>query len=949
MGDIIACLEDSTNHPFKLAVQRTLHPLSQRLRDDKVREHAVADLGLCWAAVGSLIIDLFVPDTPIDPAAIKNCTTERWRDEQEMVKSQLNLHRQLEELMTGNSTNDFLDFLNASLNDTSTKLTNAPNLPIRKDVSRLHMFWSEVLQFQKQIISPSKIDGLLLLLLAGDPNALPREQVTQHSMAGFCQRLDAVYAEYADLSSPLQFAILHLRMGLRLVANSSVSSSAPLDPTTRVASALVAFPSVRSSAALCANPANVGPSGLAAFRHLLLSLSAIAMEKALGVNIETRIQAVDVVYEQALRLWLIDCAKENEMNMAGQSLYRRKKLDHDAIGEAEMEEQEFLALFPSFEDALESEATHHHQKQPHSTLVQPSEMHQLLTMHNSIIGHSEGANDIVGFHDMRKGTLLSLLESHLPTLPDTLDHESLPLQLFLLQGRLSDLQSSPAIGVKPYNFYLDANIVEARKAIVVLNSLKVRLGILTEEWPDQMVLHHLKGRCDIILGLDLHSPIAKILSALEQLLLQTEDWEIYSNRQNTLRLHQQELIGLIVEWRRLELSCWQVLLESQARTFTEGVSEWWFRLYDATVRGPLDACERDGGEQSDKMAQYLNTLIPLLDDFIRTSPLGQFHARMKLLHTFDKYLHYLGQSKPPHQRIALDRVQKVLHATARYYNLYSEQLSIHLGEQRALLEKEIRGFIKLASWRDINVQALKASAQRTHHQLYKIIRKFRDVLKQPISERLRPRLADNAEAKSLQFEMAPVRLAISGSIPDGELGATSSAHLINLNKTFARFGTLIATRVRPFIHLRSAHIADNLAVDIISSAKELSTLAVPNDVPVDKRQKHQKTILVRKRKAWSDLLKELKRAGFAANVKPEVLRQQMDSRWLREQPTMLELEDPGMSTQKSENYFSRLYGSLPELRLSVSNHHSDLTTRELQRGIMLLESGFALSLDLRSR
>ncbi|KAF9464151.1 midasin nuclear AAA ATPase [Collybia nuda] len=949
MRDIVACLEESTNHPFKLAVRRTLLPLSQRLHGGKTRDRTIVDLGLCWVAVGTLIIDLFVPDTPIDPASIKNCTSERWRDERDMLESQLSLHHQLEELTTGNASNDFLEFLDANLNDVSSKLASAPKVPVRKDVARLHMFWSEVLQFQQQVLSPPKIEGLISLLLAGDPRASPREQVTQQSMAGFSQRLDVVYTEYSDLSAPLQFAILHMRTGLRLVASSNPPTPTTSEPPALVASALAAFPSVRCAAALCANVVNPGPSGLGPFRRLLVSISAIAMEKALGVNIEMRIEALDVAYEQALRLWLIDRAKEKEMDTADQSLYRRKNMDHDPIGEAEMEEQEFLALFPSFEDVLESEAVSHTQKQAHSTLVQPPDAHHLLTLHNAILGNSERTNVIVRFYDMRKDALWSLLESHLPTLPDTLDLESLPFQLSSLREKLSDLQLAPGHGSVSYNFYVDGNIVEARKAIAVLNSIKTRLEALIGEWPDQMVLHHLRDRCSIILGLGLHSPIAKILSALEQLLLQTEDWEIYSNRQNTLRPHQQELIKLIVEWRRMELSCWQVLLESQAREFKEGVSEWWFRLYDATIRGTLDACERDEERQSDNMDEYLNTLIPLLEDFIRTSPLGQFHARIKLLHTFNDYIHHLGQVKPLYKRLALERVRKVLHATIHYYNLYSEQLSDHLGEQRALLEKEIRGFIKLASWRDINVQALKASAQRTHHQLYKIIRKFRDVLKQPISERLRPQLADNTEAKSLQAEKVPITAAVFKSIPDGNPGTTQPTHLISLNKTFVRFDKFITTKIRPFIHLKDARIADDLAVEIISSAKELSTLTVPNEVPANKREKHQKTILVRKRKAWSDLLKELKRAGFASNVKPEVLQRQANPRWLLEQPMISELEDPEIPMQKSENYLSRLYGCLPELRMSLSHHHSDLTTRELQRGIMLLESGFALSLDLRSR
>ncbi|KAF8073543.1 midasin nuclear AAA ATPase [Lyophyllum atratum] len=936
-------LTQSSNEPFKRAVEQHLNPSLQRLCVESTRERSIADLGFCWIAVGSLVLDLVVPDAPVDPVAIQNCTTERWREEENSLQIQLTLHRRQEELTTGNDHNELIDHLKLSLDNVSRDLSNAPSLPLRNDISRLRMFWSEVSQFQDHVLS--KVHELLGLLESRHESAKSREEVLQQSIAGFCQRLNTVYVEYADLGTPLQLAIHYVRMGLRLVTHSAFHATP--SATSQVASALIAFPSVRSSAAVCADAGTAVPPEVTPFRRLLLTISAVAMEKSLGV-VGTDI--VEVAYGQALRLWLIDRAKEKEADMAASSLYRRKNLDHEDIGEAEMEEKEFLALFPSFEGALDPESNAPAAKPSQtSLLVPPTEVGQLASLHHAMFGTESPATDTTNFNKIRKSILTSLVSSASPSLPDTLDNESLPFQFDLLRDRLSKLERAPVIGGNTYNFYADPNVAEVKRAATVVSTLKSRLEALIQEWPDQMVLQHLKGRCDVVLGLDLHSPIAKILSALEQLLLQTEDWEIYANRQNTLKAYQQGLIGLIVEWRRLELSCWQVLLESQHKAFTEGVAEWWFRLYDATIRGPLDACEREAAEDSQDLDRYLETLIPLLDDFIRKSPLGEFEARMRLLYSFEIYVQHLCSRKLDHQRSTLDRVRRILNSTRRYYDLFSVQISNHLSEQRGVLEKEIRGFIKLASWRDINVQALKASAQRTHHQLYKIIRKFRDVLRQPISERLHPQQADAPETKHLRLETVAMDSSSSYSLPNGEFGIGSSDHLLKLPQTFTKFNSFIATRIRSFIHSKSAHIVDNLAVDIIVSAKELAALSVPTTVPAEKRGKQQKAILVRKRKAWSDLLKELKQAGFAANIKPDVLRRITDARWLREQPTMRDIDDPAMSTQKGEDYFARLCGLLPDLRSSLSTHHSDLTTRELQRGIMLLESGFNMGIDLRSR
>lgn len=54
--------------------------------------------------------------------------------------------------------------------------------------------------------------------------------------------------------------------------------------------------------------------------------------------------------------------------------------------------------------------------------------------------------------------------------------------------------------------------------------------------------------------------------------------------------------------------------------------------------------------------------------------------------------------------------------------------------ERARIDKDVQNLIKLASWKDVNVYALKQSAIRSHHQLYKSVRKLRMVLQKPASD-----------------------------------------------------------------------------------------------------------------------------------------------------------------------------------------------------------------------
>ncbi|KAG2029701.1 hypothetical protein BDR03DRAFT_1018065 [Suillus americanus] len=241
--------------------------------------------------------------------------------------------------------------------------------------------------------------------------------------------------------------------------------------------------------------------------------------------------------------------------------------------------------------------------------------------------------------------------SHFPrplsqtTLPDTFDDESLHEQLSFVHDHLLALKSQERTASQLFNFYANTNIREVKKALATVDSL-------TPDRPLRCVLGpgHKQSHCQIV-----------------EIMLQTDDWEMYAYRGNSIRAHEQELTMIVVEWRRLKLSGWKAPLQSQSDSFVKGVLEFWFRLYDLTVRGALSAAYEDEGAATGALQQYLRQLSSLLDDFMRSSAPGQFQVRLDLLQTF------------------------------------SVMLTGSLVDQRGGLEKDVQAFIKLASWKDVNV------------------------------------------------------------------------------------------------------------------------------------------------------------------------------------------------------------------------------------------------------
>ncbi len=891
-----------------------------------------------------MVLHLVIPDVPIDPAAIRNCEYHFAEAQSAFLAEQIGLHQQLDWLTAGNASSPTTRYLERQRDGFLATASSKPRI-IRENISRLHMFWSEITQFQS-MISPAKMDDLLRQLEAGDHSASAREESVQQTVHNFLQRLATAYAEFDDLGVIFQFALYHLRMGLRILRQAGAEDNASME---RFAGALTIFPSIKGASAFLDQSSPISPV-VDPCQHELICLSSLLLETGAGVVSHEHLRYVGDIYDRIARLWLIDQEKAKQDEAVSQSLYRQNHSAYDDLSDAAREEHEFRALFPSFEDVFEAAQTTGAAStsgRP-SLLVSEDQMNRLLDLHYDIVYGSTKANVEANIQHYATTRIRTISGLPLTDLSDAVDEQRM-FQLQLVHD--SSVGHRTGGRRRSVNFYLDSNVDETQKASKIVERMRTRLLQLIEEWPDQMVLHHLKERCDAFLSLGLDSPVAKVLSALEQLLLQTEDWELFANRTNNLKPERLALIELIVEWRRMELSCWDTLLESEYIKFQgNGMADWWFRLYNALIRGSLDAFKRaqNGQEAS---SDYMTTLLPLLNEFIRTSSLGQFQSRMKLLGSFERYCFAIIPTLSESDRVVIGRVQRLLKATWEIFDLYSPAIASYLRDQRAALEKEVKNFVKLASWKDINVQALKQSAQRTHHQLYKIIRKFRDTLRLPAADRILPQFARREEGADLPFDQLLVQHPpnLAHDFPTKEPAPTSS-HLANLTRTYARFSDVLQTKLRIFIASTLPQHVDDLSSEIILGMKDLSSAQPPADISSEKRTKWSKALLVRKRKAWSDLLKELKRAGFATNLKSETLQHHQDSRWIREQPALPSVDSRFHALLiKGENYFHRLEEAMKDLRTSIPTHHSDLTTRELQRGVVFLESCFGMAIESRAR
>ena len=171
------------------------------------------------------------------------------------------------------------------------------------------------------------------------------------------------------------------------------------------------------------------------FKTMLLVLTAVAFEVELGLD--PRITAIESVYERASRLWLIDQKKQEEADVASQSLYRTNSIAHSAQNESELEEVKifwryFLITNHSSDSDPDQESPSHIARR--SFPPDRSYASSLMLLHLRIMSPgSHSLNPQTHLSDLRAALLPSILDKYQKSLPETLDDDGFTHQVSSFQ------------------------------------------------------------------------------------------------------------------------------------------------------------------------------------------------------------------------------------------------------------------------------------------------------------------------------------------------------------------------------------------------------------------------------------------------------------------------------------------------------------------------------------
>ncbi|CAG8520257.1 9216_t:CDS:2, partial [Racocetra fulgida] len=571
---------------------------------------------------------------------------------------------------------------------------------------------------------------------------------------------------------------------------------------------------------------------------------------------------------------------------------------------------------------------------------------------------------------------------------------------FVGKDEIINIYSSNNTVPELYDFYKDHNIFEAKKLIPIITNLQQRVTELIVMWPEHAILHQINNICERIKGFNLNSPIAKFLTGLEILLQKTEDWETYASRDTTIKPYQKEIIGLIIQWRQLELTCWPKLLAVQEKYYELSASKWWFHLFNCIIL-PIDNLKKQSSYDRTTaiFQQHINEIVRTLDQFLQSSKYGDFKSRLELIRCFYEHLCILDHfSKVNAHNNSSDETYKSLYKQAadvlwnvyKYYSQFLYELDNALVDMRKPIEKDLGQFVKIASWKDINIYALKQSAQKTHRHLSRCIRKYRDVLDRPVTDIIascqtifpKSQLGSNS-SNSVEYctydcpeNWFPNTIPIDPPATTLELQIElckevlpAPDRFINIDKTLKKFRYYCLNDIFLYRPLSKKPILDDFATEIIARIK---TLQEQTHYIMDKDKKNYIINLkLVKKKSLVDLLKELKRIGLRKFPNTKVIKQQQDlvgytfqlpriqitkslyetveSLLHKDEPTS---KPPTMHIfipilQKADDYYYRIIAQMTHLRQISTTHSKDLSLQEVQKGLGFLEDLLCLLIEER--
>ena len=916
------------SHYLRDITRSYLHPSLSLLAADQSRQAPWKALASAWILFFTGCLKLYVPDRASDPALKPLVVRDRHRKRRSALLSKLCALQQYERLTTGQSTNLRCHFLETEL----LTLGDDPavHAVLRPEVSELAQLQGEFNNILQSICSRLPDDMVLNQTLDGGTLVGSDMALFRSNIAQAIARLQQSFRTYDDMTKTLIAMLQGLDAGLTMAQ----IATAPVDPQAATMEYICRHtpffgmrPASLDQELSVAHCQDQGGSSRQRLKQLecLSLLSDMAKDTNAFVS-SFFVRDIQYIYEE----WKQQLGEDQEKTLAKSSMYRYRG------GEADIEvaeEEDFQELFGNSEvDRNDQSPQNRSEEKPQqlslhmARLMQDLFSSQLSTRDRLLELIRRSSADLARLWQPSSSTATSPL-----TAMDSLS--GLVLQLDDTRAEVGQGSQKASL----YNWYTDANISEAQKLIGLIRRLQTRFQGLKQAWPEHATLDDVLRVSSDLLNLRHTEPLARLITKVEQLHGHIHEWQLVASREFSASILYDQMTAMIVSWRRLELTTWSRLFDMEDRKCETEVDSWWFIAYEAIIAAPLSIVEA-----GDDLKKHAENLFKTLEDFVSNSSIGHFRLRIQMLHNFRQYLGLVEKSYPDFRTMA-NTLSNFLH----FYGRYEGSIQDTLRSGRITLEKELKDVLLLASWKDTNINALRDSAKRSHHKLFKIVRKYRALLARPVQHIIEQGLPEQATTPSDFSATVAMAHDIDARAIEicHQLSPWSARPARSQNASSTTSAMVSRTRM-PLSMQEMPQALDQFTAGLFEDIESLRKATPAN--ATDENADVLKHLTSRKRKVLSDTLKSLRHMGFRSNLSMDVLESQSSLAAILTQFSPISGDISSSHTEALECYLHQLLHSMPAVREASREHSDDLTTSEVSRSVGFLESILSRAIQHRA-
>ncbi|SCU86226.1 LANO_0C07162g1_1 [Lachancea nothofagi CBS 11611] len=909
LGDIQSLVSLSEDEWFKTIHERfLLAAIASTLNST-----SLVSLGRAWILFSVGAMQLFAPNSPFDPAVHDYVLYDNF-----MVKKSLSqeLSRSWESCRNVLSGDDPMEMEVSIANASDVQAPSKPK--VYRPQETIDPLFEEWEAFMKSTVGAEPVERLLNSLDRFDSMSHNQLNLFQQNSSQFLERLISNYRVYSDLNEIFRGYVLGLKFGFDLFKQGKAeeTKSLSLSPLWTI------------DALILTNPQQINLS--------FAELQVLFKNKTVA---SLNVERASTFYLKLFSFHGKDLRLLDTFESALQTLYYRwsmrrlhdEKEANSQVGvykfdDSEIDvESDFRKLFPDFEDVLFIDGEKPQQSSNENGL---DEIYLDIAKAYLNIFNDNAHRDLPDV--VREGSKIAdaLEELGVEYKNCAPNSRNLTSVLNLLAQEIKSFQTPK--NVECLDFYRDSSVFETKKAIGIVEKLWISVNDLLKRWPEHSTLSDLFRVCNEFMEYPGSTPIARLLQKIEQIFTIVTEWEKYASVTVSLQNSLRDLTDLVVSWRKLELRTWNSLFDYEDRSINKTMGKWWFHLFE-TIMVTVSEVETS----DDNCFQANAKLLVSLNVFLSKCTYGEFSSRLALLKAFAKHSVLSTKYK--------SRTTHSLLNSITFYNQFLPIIEDSIREGRKKLEKEVSDVILLASWKDVNIDALKQSSHRSHNSLYKLVRKYRAILSQAVSSIIEDGLHGT---KRPSFGLESLRASSTAGSDSSEVNAVVS--------TIASWNTRHSSLRN--MELSSRNMASHCAAIEAETFPDLTVFAddinreadrLRNETP-NVYNKDDKKLLaalkVQKAKVLNDTLKELKRMGLKTGFREDI-------RKVQESVTSIlsctdTFEDSPLQGCDAQYY--RILELAPRLRFVASSPANDAPLPALEKGMAISENLLFLLITSRS-